>query len=352
MSHKNRAFVVSSQLGINIGGFYFCLTSKKRGIKVKDGPIGIDGVRFIFESAGDEVSRLADRHQLMNREGVPFGFVEAVKRNKAIVEFCLPKFLRENNLAPFTYKDFSALDDVWNCLECQLSALFDDLSKCRLQHIEVNISGENVGNCTCSSVLDLMNRSFPETVNVVFEGAAAKCKYMKEKQSLKIVVKNYFALKVYNKTLDAKRHGIATEEGLLRIEVVMCDRTIKRLYGGLPTLRDILRKESLLLVIGEYKRIFSWIVQERIKPCLNDITQILRESLREVNKPVETIAQLRMIIVDQEVFRKALCKWYLDQGYNPVRAKRNADNKIFQLKKYKLPQDVIKTIKAFHALCR
>ena len=320
---------------------------------MKNDNIGIDGVELTFELDKENLRRLSDRYNLLNEQGRIFGSVEVLRR-KVNVKFNSPKYVRENNLIPFSRNDFIKLNSMWLCLERQLSALFGDLSKCRLKNIECNITLKIVGRCALSQVLDLINRSFTDTVNVVYEGVSAKCKYMKEKQSLIIKVKNYFTLKIYNKTLEAMRKGISAEEGLLRIEIVMLDRTIKRLFSGrVPNLCELLCQKSLRLFIKEYKRIFSQgILEKYIKPCLSDITNILHESLHETGNPKDTIVLLSGIIVDQEVYRRALCRWYRDRGFAPQRARRNADNQIFRLKKYGLPQDVIATIKAFNQLCK
>ena len=320
---------------------------------MKNDNIGIDGVELTFELDKENLRRLSDRYNLLNEQGRIFGSVEVLRR-KVNVKFNSPKYVRENNLIPFSRNDFIKLNSMWLCLERQLSALFGDLSKCRLKNIECNITLKIVGRCALSQVLDLINRSFTDTVNIVYEGVSAKCKYMKKKQSLIIKVKNYFILKIYNKTLEATRKEIPVEQGLLRIEIVMLDRTIKRLFSGrVPNLREVLCQKLLRLFINEYKRIFSEvIVKKHITPCLNGIVKILHESLHETGNLIDTIALLREIIVDQEVYRRALYKWYLDRGFTHLRATRNADNQIFRLKKYGLPQDVIATIKAFNQLCK
>ena len=319
---------------------------------MKNEHIGLDGISFQMKIENPKIGLLADKHLLLNPTGKPVGFVKFERNNNAIISFCLPKFIRDDNLLPFTYKDTKAFDDIWDCLQSQLKPILGNLEKCHLKNVECNITKKVLKNCRCSQVLDLINCSNIETVSAVFEGASTECKYKKEKQSLKITVKNYYGLKVYNKSLEAKRHGIFTDDELLRMEIIMCDRIIKRLFGELPTLHEVLRKESLDLIVGEYKRIFSQIVKQHIKPCLNGIKKILRESLHEYNSPLLVIAMHRDIILDQNILREAMYYWYLDQGYPSLRARRNADSMICRTKGCDLPQNVIKTIGTFSQLCR
>lgn len=309
-------------------------------------------MEFEFVLNGTCKEKRIPEFPLISPNGIQCGSVE-VKEGKAFVSICMPKATRNDNIKPFVCEDMEMLEVIIETLNNQLSNLLSDSISCRLKKIECNITQKVAGNCTCSQVLDLLNTSFNDHVNVIYEGPSASGKYNREKQSLLIKVKNYYHLKCYNKTLDAKRHGVnEVEDELLRIEVVMQDRVIKRVIGNKQNLQDVLQEETLIKVIEEYKRIFlEDIVDGHVKPCLNGITDILVESLFETNNALETIALNRSLIIDQNILRKALKKWYEIRGMSVERAKRNSDKKICDLKKYKLPRDAIKTISEFKKQC-
>jgi hypothetical protein len=101
------------------------------------------------------------------------------------------------------------------------------------------------------------------------------------------------------------------ENGLLRIEVVMQDRTIRRVFGEQPGLFDVLEEGALGRVIIEYGRILKYdMMKKHIIPCLNGITSRLTESLMDTGKLSEKIFLEKEIILDVELLRNALKKWY------------------------------------------
>lgn len=136
--------------------------------------------------------------------------------------------------------------------------------------------------------------------------------------------------------------------GLLRIEFVLIDRTLKKIFGSKRALANILTKKNIIEVLREYKRIFcEELVDEMIKPYLSACDMKLRESLTETENPIMTIARDKELIPDKVVLQRALGKYQKLRGKSDNSArdiKRYAD-------KYNLPSDVIMTIKDFKQAC-
>ena len=189
---------------------------------------------------------------------------------------------------------------------------------------------------------------------MVYQRASLKCKYDKETETLIIRKRNYYVLKSYDKTLEQRKKGrFDVGNGLLRIETVMQDRTIQKLFGEYCTIRDILTEKGLMEIIREYKRIFTEdIINGHILPCLSDVQEILFSSLMETDSLVETIALRKELIMDEELLRKALLKWYKSKGYSGERAKRNTATQICRCRvKYEFPKDAINTLREFKKIC-
>lgn len=308
---------------------------------------GIDGIEFEVVLQGVDGDRISSSKPLINYEGMAYGSVE-IRDGKAKIAMCLPKFSRANNVKPFSIYELISLEVVRNHLELMLTDMLGDISKCRLKSIECNITSRVAKGCSPSEVMNLIDRSYYETKNILFEGASSECKYEKETETLAIPRRNYYCIKCYNKSLEQQSKGnLEVESNLLRIEIVMMRRTIEKLFGEKSTLQDVLQEKSLLAVMEEYKRIFSVeIVDKHIKPCLSGITEVLFESLTQTDSPIKTLARYRQLVVDEEVFRKALKKWYVFRG--------KADNSrqmIWSLRKYNLSKNAILTLREFHDSC-
>lgn len=322
--------------------------------------IGCDGFNFELAIGGANRDVYLEKAPLKNRHGQKYGDVE-VDKGKININISLPKYIRDDNTKPFDLVDISFLESLLNDFEQALAATLQgivdedtDLLSATAKSIECNITIPVSGKSTCSQVLDLLNRSFTETTNTVYQSASKKCKYDKENETVIIPKKNYYKLKCYNKTLEQLRLGNFVGENLLRIEVVMLNRTIVKLFGNDCTARKILKKQGLKQIIAEYKRIFREdVIDGHVKPCLSDVKDILFESLEETNSQTETIALYKQLVVDERVFRKALEKWYLSNGNNLKQAKQNAATYICRNKnKYGFPENVVDTLRKFGSMCK
>ena len=324
-------------------------------------PIGGDTFTFEMAIDGADKSLFMDKTPLMNSFGGKFGEVE-VEKGKIITCVSLPKYVRDDNIIPFSITDVILLEvlrnDVEQTLKKALHEIVDDSTDVmcsKAKTIECNITMQVVGKSTCSQVLNLINRCFHEGTNVVYQRASPKCKYDKENETVIIRKRNYYALKCYNKSLQQRREGNCyVKEGLLRIEIIMQERTIEKLFCKKSTIQDVLTAHGLMKIIEEYKRIFNCeIIREHIEPGLSEVKEILFISLIETNSQKETVALKKELIMDEEIFRKALINWYEYGGQSKESAKRNAATYICRNKeKYGFPENVIDTMRKFGKLCK
>lgn len=294
---------------------------------------GWDGMNYELELLGVGNEKYLEQTWL-NHDGIEYAFVE-VKRGMLFVYINAPMIIRKDNIQPFTLLDAIKIEIIRSNLIRDLQSLLDanciqcDVSRSCLKKIESNITQKVAGASTCGQVLNLLNRSCYDNTNVVYQGAARKCKYLKDDQTLIVnsIKKNYYRLKCYNKSLkEWKKGNKDVEPNLLRIETIMQLRTIRKLFGDKATLYDVFQKQGLEKVIREHRRIFvDEVVEKRVVPCLNAIRDLLFESLTQTGRPIETIALLKELIVDELVFRQALKKWYKFRGMSVDRASRNAD---------------------------
>ena len=136
--------------------------------------------------------------------------------------------------------------------------------------------------------------------------------------------------------------------GLLRIELIFTDRTLKRLFGNKLSFSDILSEDALKKAMREYKRVFYDEVIPTIKVYLNSCVWALVESLCDTENPIATIAEHRELIPDKEVLRKALKRYNWLRGKSNHNLSRDVD---YYASKFDLPQDVILTLHDFKKSC-
>lgn len=197
---------------------------------MKSENFGIDGITFeILLSDIDKRKNIKSQPLISyyNNLNLEYGKI-IVKDNKAIIFVVLPNFYKTNNITPYcltSITDRIKLDIIKMELLNILNNIFSDVSQIRLKSIECNTTHKVLDGCSCNNVLNLINRSYYDTINTSYESASQSCKYRKEKQSLIIRIKNYYFLKCYNKSLEQKKSvksvNMDIDDNLLRIEIVM-----------------------------------------------------------------------------------------------------------------------------------
>lgn len=267
----------------------------------------------------------------------------------------LPKFIRKDNILPFCITDIFMLeamnDDIEQAIKRVLGDKFANILSAKAKKIECNITQRVSGDSTCAQVLDLINRSYYEGTNVVYQRASSGCRHFKKNESVIIRKPNYHILKCYDKSREQRKLGNAeVEDGLLRIEIIMQERLIKKLFAANSTIRDVLTRPGLIKIIEEYKRTYiEDVMVLHIRPCCTDIANILLKSLKETDSLVETVALYKELIMDEKILREALRKWHKSKG-KPDYSRHD----ICRLKSrgHEFPKDVIRTLKDFELLCR
>lgn len=293
--------------------------------------------------------------------GKEYGAI-SINRCKVKANITLPKVEREDNVLPYSVKDFDRIVQTGNLL------VEDILTVLAAHKIDCNILDMNIIKLECgitmtvetktmqSHILNLIDRIFWSETNVLYHRASKKCRYCKETETVIIPFKYKnidYKLKCYNKTLEQRRKGnLNVQDGLLRIEIIFFKKALNKLLDKEVRLSDIFDQQNLKKIIDEFKRLFQEVViGGYLDPCSEDIIRLLLESIVEQG-PINTIAKHRDIILDKELFREAIRRWNVLRGYPEQRAKRSADKKMCDIKKYDLPEDVIKTLLKFAEECR
>lgn len=167
--------------------------------------------------------------------------------------------------------------------------------------------------------------------------------------------KHYYALKLYDKFDDFDRKDIPLEKNIFRLEIAFIDKSLNTLFGkDGRTIENVLSDKSLDILCREYKRVLEEeIIKQRVKPYLNNCVETLCESLtyNDSGKEIaDTIMRYKEIIVDIECLRRALHKWYSDRIKKDPTVIDRTDEMIYKYRKKDLglPEDVLKTLKAFH----
>ena len=231
-------------------------------------------------------------------------------------------------------------------LKCQ--AIDECLYHMKVRAMECNLTLPCVGGAKPSDVIALLDLSLDKTVLFRKQKEKAKCGkvntgclYSKPKE---------YKLKVYDKTEEQHSNGNPlVEKNLLRIEVVFIDRSLRRMYGEKRTLMDVLTVRGIEIMCREYKRVLEEdIINESIKPCLDECMELLLDSLMSSetgNEVAETIARHKNLIPDIEVLRRALKCWY------ERRERKDNSRQVichYRRKNMGLPEGVLKTLRAFH----
>lgn len=225
--------------------------------------------------------------------------------------------IRPNNITPLGIADTIKLELVRSevvafmqtYLTKGLSGKFTEefIDNLKVTSLETNITLPCVGGATPSDVIHLLDMALDRTI--IFRKKKAKCK--KVNTGVQYTKPKEYRLKIYDKTDEQHSKGNPlVERNLLRIEIVFIDRKLKRMFGDRRTLRDILRKQAIITMCDEYKRVLAAdILEKHVKPFLNDCREQLVESLSMSDSGKEiydTVVQHKDLIVDTEVDRKSV----------------------------------------------
>ena len=126
------------------------------------------------------------------------------------------------------------------------------------------------------------------------------------------------------------------------------ERMLDRMFANKKSLEDILTRKAIKTLIEQYQATFEDICEKNIKPMLDSCVQEVFESFtystprKEIS---ETLIRCKECVVDTEVLRRALKKWYAH--------KHMADNSkqvvaFYRDRNVGFPEDVLRTLKLMH----
>ena len=199
-------------------------------------------------------------------------------------------------------------------------------------------------------MIRLFEKSFPK-VTVYKETAPNGKTHKKPERGITTTKPHEWVLKVYDKTFQQRQAGnLKVESNLIRVELVFLDRMLGRMYGDRKSLEDILTRKSIKTLIGQYQVSFDEICQKNIKPMLDACVQDVFETLTQSdsgNEISHTLIKCKELIVDIEILRESLRKWYVEHRHTPDISKRMVSY-YRNNAKFEIPSDVLKTIKLMH----
>ena len=259
----------------------------------------------------------------------------------------LPNAIRPNNVQPFQLSDCIKIELVRNqviehmrsYLQKHLKDKYSDefLSMMSVTKMECNLTIKCVGNCKPKDVIRLFERSFAK-VTVYKETDPNGKTHRKPERGI-----------TTTKPFQQRQAGnLKVESNLIRVELVFLDRMLDRMYSSKKSLEDILTRKAIKALIDQYQETFDEICKKNIMPMLNACVQEIFECLtcstprKEVS---ETLIKCKELIVDTEVLRKALKKWYVFKK-QPDSSKRIVS--FYREKNMGFPEDVLRTLKLMH----
>lgn len=328
---------------------------------------GFDGISYEYKIGLDGIKDLEFEKTKSNTAKKRKSIVEIKGNGGMISGYVNPThFIYADNRKPFGIVNAIKLEMVRNdvleylknSLQEQLKEKYSDeyIRKLRITRIEINITLPCVGKATPSDMTHLFDMVYDRTTVHRKRKKGSKCE--KENTGTGGYGRDhYYTLKLYDKFDDFERQEIPLEKGIFRLEIAFIDKTLNALFGEYGrTIENVLSEESLDILCREYKRVLEEeIIKQHVKPYLNDCVTTLYESLTwsDSGKEIsDTVMRYKEIIVDLECLRRALHKWYSGRIENPndPTTKDHTDEIIYKYRKKELglPEDVLKTLKAFH----
>lgn len=322
---------------------------------------GIDGLNFQLQLTVPGLENIKlDESSLKNAKGKDIVKVDCVGGELSIY-VNLPHAIRPNNVQPFQLSDCiklelvrsEVIDYVKAYLQKGLKDKYSDefLKDMNVTRMECNITIKCVNRCRTQDVVNLFEKAFPKTVTYK-ETKDLRQTHKKPNRTVKTTKAHYWVLEVYDKSFEQREKGnLSVEANLIRVELAFLNRTLEALYSNKRSLEDILTRKALKALIDQYQVTFDEICETNLKPMLNNCVADILDSLNyptSGNPISETLIRCKEYIVDIEVLRKALKKWYKLRGV-PDSSKRiisyYTNHKDIG---YGIPVDVLKTIKLMH----
>ena len=183
---------------------------------------GLDTCEFEMALTGRNMKDLQEM-PLINAQGRQYGSVEASK-GKATIKLNLPKFVRDNNIHPYSLTESICIEIIRNDCETQLKQIFGNNMNTQVTKIEVNITQPVSGNTTQADVLNLLSHAtlpYASKDNVKYVGPSKKCYLKEESHTVNVSRRHYYYFKFY----DNRRKSLINAENsifLLMMFLVIC----------------------------------------------------------------------------------------------------------------------------------
>lgn len=320
----------------------------------------MDGIQTEITLTVKEADTLTiDEEVLKNGEDKEIGLISC--RKGKVSMYINPVYcIRPNNVNPFGIVDTikmevvrsMVLEAIREYLKRHLQTEYseEDLNRITVMQAECNITLK-VDCAEISDVVNLFEKAFDETILYrKRRNKANKKDFEKKSTSCSYTVPKKYFVKIYDKTEEQLAKGNPmVEKHLLRIEIKFFSASLKRMYQGENTLSNILTENGLLVLCREYKRAFEEIETKCLKPYLSYCKKKLYESLidsKTGNEISETVARHKDLIVDMEVFRRALKMYFKEFKKTEDRSHKIIYN--YKKNDFGIPMGVLDAIKMFH----
>lgn len=319
---------------------------------------GADGINFQMQLTIKGLETVTfPKETLTNESGKDIAWIECLG-GKVSAYVNLPHAVRPNNIQPFQLSDCIQIDLISDKVIEYMKAYLkkhmkgnysnEILKQLNVSSMECNITIKCVGKCKPKDVINLFEKSVDKTF-IAQEARDKKKTFRKDQDSIIYRKDHYFRLKVYNKSKEQNDKGNPlVENNLIRVEFVFLERMLDSMYADKMSLENILTRKSLRKLIDQYQATFTDICENNIKPMLSGCAQEVFECLTASNSGKEiseALYKCKECIVDVEVLRKALKKWYA--------FKKQADRSkqviaYYRENNFGMPEDVLRTIKQMH----
>ena len=319
---------------------------------------GADGINFQMQLTIKGLETVTfPKETLTNESGKDIAWIECLG-GKVSAYVNLPHAVRPNNIQPFQLSDCIQIDLISDKVIEYMKAYLkkhmkgnysnEILKQLNVSSMECNVTIKCVGKCKPKDVINLFEKSVDKTF-IAQEARDKKKTFRKDQDSIIYRKDHYYRLKVYNKSKEQNDKGNPlVENNLIRVEFVFLERMLDSMYADKMSLENILTRKSLRKLIDQYQATFTDICENNIKPMLSGCAQEVFECLTASNSGKEiseALYKCKECIVDVEVLRKALKKWYA--------FKKQADRSKQVIAYYRdnnfgMPEDVLRTVKQMH----
>lgn len=274
---------------------------------------GVDGINFEIKLNCN--IKDFEEQELKNADGFVYGKLQKCSTGIELY-LNIPSYFNKDNRKPFSLVDAIKLEIVKNDVSNKIARLLGEKADTRLKSLEINITREVEEDTDISVLINLISNSLLYSLNGI------KCNkyYCNKKLSNNTNIQpdgavctkaHYYNIKVYNKSKQLfEEKGIMLKEKLFRIEIVLLDRELTKLFGEKLTITNILNKQALEKAVNRYKEIFNEDIIPSIKYYLNQCVNQIMADLSTTDRISSSIIRQKEIIYDVKILRKALKRYY------------------------------------------